>query len=401
MEGLFTVNGSTVNTIATTAGSFTSLFSQTTVSDAGVIAFGAGGGGYFLGSGGPLTPVAKTFEGRPARFTSLAGINIDAGGNSLFVASDPIADRIIGTGDSLFGGTVSSVNFYRGLNNAIEAVFRCALDNGVSGIAVTAGVTEPSNVALLAAGVVCCQQLQVGCSTPTESSIRCGRTVSDSREHRLSGGTMSTREAHDTDELVNLAAAGSAWAVECLFHRHRARLRRVIAVRLDDRVLQRVDPSDVIQDTLTMAYRLLPDYLKNRPLKFYPWLREIAAHRLTDLHRRHVVASKRSVSRECKVLALPASEGSLPGLASHALAASNAPAAMAAKREILEKVSEALNRMESADREVLVLRHVEQLSVADTAAVLGVAEGTVKSRHFRALQRLRSLLKDAGIEGDQ
>src|SRR6516225_4151532 len=92
----------------------------------------------------------------------------------------------------------------------------------------------------------------------------------------------------DTDALLAQASLGDAAAGHELLSRHRDRLKRMVAVRLDRRLLARLDPSDVVQEALAEAARRLPDYLRQRPLPFYPWLRQLALERLIDLHRHHV-----------------------------------------------------------------------------------------------------------------
>src|SRR5438093_9616573 len=102
----------------------------------------------------------------------------------------------------------------------------------------------------------------------------------------------------DTEQLLERAAGGDAVARDQLLQRHRDRLKRMVAVRADPRLAARVDPSDVVQETLAEAAARLDAYLRTRPLPFYPWLRQIAQQRLIDLHRRHVQAGRRSVMRE-------------------------------------------------------------------------------------------------------
>src|SRR5262245_39565819 len=102
----------------------------------------------------------------------------------------------------------------------------------------------------------------------------------------------------DTDELLRRSAAGDRAARGALLQRHRGRLRRMVAVRLDARLGARLDPSDVVQETLAEADRRLDDYLRERSLPFYPWLRRLAGEKLADQHRRHVRAARRSVTRE-------------------------------------------------------------------------------------------------------
>src|SRR6516165_4931589 len=107
-----------------------------------------------------------------------------------------------------------------------------------------------------------------------------------------------TTASPDTDELLRRTAHGDAAARDQLLVCHRARLRQMVAYRLDRRLAARVDPSDVVQEVLAEAARKLPDYLRERPLPFYPWLRQMALERLVTLYRRHVQAQRRSVRRE-------------------------------------------------------------------------------------------------------
>ena len=173
--------------------------------------------------------------------------------------------------------------------------------------------------------------------------------------------------------------------------RHRNRLRKLIAYHMDRRLAARVDPSDVVQDVLIEAARKLPEYMHERPLPFYPWLRQIACDRLIELHRQHVQAQKRSVRREEPgALALP--DESLAELASRLVTSATSPSQRLLRKEIQQRVRDALKRLPGRDREVLEIRHLEQLSVAETAAVLGISQAAVKTRHLRALQRLQEHL---------
>jgi RNA polymerase sigma-70 factor (ECF subfamily) len=202
----------------------------------------------------------------------------------------------------------------------------------------------------------------------------------------------------DTDELLARSAQGDRAAHDQLLARHRARLRKMVAYRLDPRLQARVDPSDVVQEVLAEASRKLPEYLKKRPLPFYPWLRQMAETRLLDLRRRHVDAQKRSVRREEPgVLALP--DESAAELASRLVTSATSPSQRLVREEARQRVQAALTQLSPRDRQILELRHLEQLSVAETAAVLGISEAAVKTRHVRALQRLRGLLDDLG--GDE
>jgi RNA polymerase sigma-70 factor, ECF subfamily len=193
----------------------------------------------------------------------------------------------------------------------------------------------------------------------------------------------------DTDQLLDRVGRGDPVARGQLLQRHRARLRRMIALRLDPRLAARLDPSDVVQETLAVADRRLPDYLRDRPLPFYPWLRRLACDRLADLRRKHVRAGHRTVTREEPP---PLPDASVLELADRLFARSGSPSARAQREERRERVRAGLNRLSDRDREVLVLRHLEQLATPEIAAVLEVNEAAVRTRHLRALRRLRDLL---------
>jgi RNA polymerase sigma-70 factor (ECF subfamily) len=148
-----------------------------------------------------------------------------------------------------------------------------------------------------------------------------------------------------------------------------------------------------VQEALVEALRLLPEYLRDRPMPFYPWLRQIAWNRLVDLHRRHIISKRRALDREVQ-MDVPLDEQSAYHLADVLLAREPAPGARLLREELLYRVRKAVDRLPSEFREVLILRQIEQLSVEEIAAVLSIPQGTVKSRHFRALSQLRELLDE-------
>jgi RNA polymerase sigma-70 factor (ECF subfamily) len=193
----------------------------------------------------------------------------------------------------------------------------------------------------------------------------------------------------DTDHLLRQAAAGDVSARGRLLARHRDRLKRMVAVRTDPRLAARVDPSDVGQEALADAANKLERYLATVPLPFYPWLRRLALERLAALHRRHVQAGRRSVTREEARMDL--SSRAAVELAERLFARQSGPGARLQRQELQDRVRSALAALRDADREILVLRHLEGLSAKEIAAILGISEGAVNTRHVRALQRLRDL----------
>lgn len=204
----------------------------------------------------------------------------------------------------------------------------------------------------------------------------------------------------ETDELLDRAGQGDRAARETLFTRYRARLRQLVASRLDRRLTARVDPSDVVQEALLDADRKLSDFARRKPIPFYPWLRMLALERLIDLHRRHVVAQNRSVTRE-EARPLPITHESALELGDRLLALGGTPISRMVLDEMRDRVREALAGLSERDREILVLRHLEQLSVKEIAATLDLTEGAVKTRHVRALQRFRALIEDPRSNHEQ
>ena len=193
-------------------------------------------------------------------------------------------------------------------------------------------------------------------------------------------------------EITDRLQAGKPVDIEAYMARHRARLRAMVAARLDRRLAARLDPSDIVQEALAEAASKLDDYLRERPLPFYPWLRQLAWDRLAKEHAAHLTRARRSVRREEPgVLGLP--DESVAELAQRLADSASSPSRHALRVELQGRVRAALALLSEADREVLVLRYLEQLPLREVAAVLGVGESAVKMRHFRALERLRALLE--------
>lgn len=203
----------------------------------------------------------------------------------------------------------------------------------------------------------------------------------------------------DTEELLRRTGAGDRNARGALLQRHRERLRRMIALRLDPRLAARVDPSDVVQDVLAEADHRLDRYIHTRPLPFYPWLRQLAWDRLADQHRQHLRAIRRSVTRE-EGAAWDLSDASAEELAQRLLAPDESPSAGMLRDELRDQVRAALTALSEQDREVLVLRYLEELSAREVGAALGVSEAAAKKRALRALRRLREKLEDQKPGGE-
>jgi RNA polymerase sigma-70 factor, ECF subfamily len=204
-------------------------------------------------------------------------------------------------------------------------------------------------------------------------------------------------EDRETDELLKSVRRGDERAREQLLNRYRERLRRMVAVRIDPRLAPRLDPSDVVQEALAEAAVGLDEYLSQPPLPFYPWLRHFAWDRMIELHRFHLNAQRRSVARE-RPLELPLPDHSAVALGCQLAAGGTSPSHRLIRDELQQRVRQAMAALSPHDKEVLVLRYLEGLTTAETASVLRLSEGAVKSRHMRAIVRLRALLDD--LEGE-
>ena len=201
----------------------------------------------------------------------------------------------------------------------------------------------------------------------------------------------------DTGRLLGRAAGGEPRAWDELLDRHRDRLCRMVALRLDRRLQGRVDASDVVQEASLEAVTRLPEYLKNPKMPFYLWLRFLTGQRLTEQHRIHLGAQARDAGREVALY-----QGALPASTSAALAAQllgrlTTPSEAAVRAERRIRMQEALNAMDPIDREVLALRHFEQLSNSEAATILGLDRSASSKRYVRALVRLKEIL--AGLPG--
>jgi RNA polymerase sigma-70 factor (ECF subfamily) len=204
----------------------------------------------------------------------------------------------------------------------------------------------------------------------------------------------------DTDDLLERTGNGDKAARGLLLGRHRTRLRTMIALRMDPRLAARVDPSDIVQEALVDANRFLSEYLQQRPLPFYLWLRRLAWEKLVAAQRRHIKAQRRSVKRE-EPNGLNLADESAAALADKLLASGTSPSGRLVRDEQRRRVLETVAALPERDRELLVLRYLEGLSTAEIATVLEITAGAVMTRHTRALTRLRALFDDDQIEEDE
>jgi RNA polymerase sigma-70 factor (ECF subfamily) len=196
----------------------------------------------------------------------------------------------------------------------------------------------------------------------------------------------------DTQDLLAQARQGQPGAVDRLLDVHREPLRRMIGLRLDPALAARVDASDIVQDVLLEAHRRLEEYLRNPVMPFRLWLRHIAKDHVIDAHRRHRQAQRRSLDREQPLVPAVLADHSSFELAAQILDGERTPASAAIHRELQHKLDCAIAELDEDDREVILLRHREQLSNQQVADALGLSEAAASMRYLRAVRRLRAAL---------
>src|SRR5262245_40557421 len=191
--------------------------------------------------------------------------------------------------------------------------------------------------------------------------------------------------------LLQRLGGGDPEALAGLFALHRDRLRRMVAWRIDPRLNGRLDPSDVLQEVYLDAARRLPGYLEKPTLPAGLWLRLLTGRRLLELHRQHLGARMRSVGQEV-ALSQEWAWASAPSLAAQLVGHLTPPSQAAARAETAARLSRALEEMDPIDREVLILRHFDELGNNEVAALLGLQKAAASNRYVRALRRLKEIL---------
>jgi RNA polymerase sigma-70 factor (ECF subfamily) len=201
-----------------------------------------------------------------------------------------------------------------------------------------------------------------------------------------------TGDSSEIDDLLSRLAAGDQQAVASLFELYRDRLKRMVKLRLDRRLQGRVDPSDVLQEAYLDVMTRAGEYRAGTSMPFFLWLRFLTAQRLVAIHRMHLGAKMRDADQEVSLYRGAWPQASSVSLAAQLLGRLTSPTQAALRAEIQIRLQEALNSMDPIDREILVLRHFEELSNGETAAVLGIQKAAASNRYVRALRRLKEIL---------
>lgn len=199
-------------------------------------------------------------------------------------------------------------------------------------------------------------------------------------------------EAEKTQDLLRDIKAGDASAINRLLERHRDALRRMVDMRLDPKIRQRVDASDVVQEAMMEANRRMSTFLENPGMPFHLWIRQIATDRLIDQHRRHRVSKKRSVDLEQAPVVASNLDHSTIQFGHQLQDREMTPAKAAIRAEMQRRFEAAIEEMDEHDQEIIVMRHFEKLSNQEVADVLGLTEPAASMRYLRAIRRLKKQL---------
>ena len=208
-------------------------------------------------------------------------------------------------------------------------------------------------------------------------------------------------DTRTNEELLDAACHGDENALAVLVERHRDRLERMVRLRMDRRLQGRVDPADVVHEACLAVRDKFSQYIAEARLPFFLWLRQEVGQTLLDVHRSHLGPQMRDAGQEVSL-----HRGALPqvtslSLAEHLLGKLTTASHAAMRVELKIRVQEALNTMDPQDREMLILRHFEELSNSEAAQVLEIKPSAAVNRYVRALKRLKDVFQGmpGGIEG--
>jgi RNA polymerase sigma-70 factor (ECF subfamily) len=204
-------------------------------------------------------------------------------------------------------------------------------------------------------------------------------------------------DSSETNRFLQQASEGDQQSWQILLERYRVRLLRMVELRMDRRIQSRFDPSDVIQEAYQEAWSRLPQYLAQPPAPFFLWLRYLTGQKLLELHRRHLGTRMRDARQEISLYRGGLPESSSAAMAAHLMDKEPRPSEDVAQAERKTRLEEGLNALSPLDREMLALRHFEQLSNAEAAQSLGLDPSTASKRYVRALKKLKEIL--AGMPG--
>jgi RNA polymerase sigma-70 factor (ECF subfamily) len=203
---------------------------------------------------------------------------------------------------------------------------------------------------------------------------------------------MMTAIVDLTDDQLDRLKRGDEQTLAELFSQHRQRLGRMVQFRLDQRLYGRVDPEDILQEAYLDAVKRTRHFVSGSFQSFFVWLRLIVNQTLINVHHRHLGAQMRDVRREVSIHGRPYAHTTSTSMAVHLLGNLTSPSQAFVRAETRQQFEQALDAMDPIDREVLALRHLEELSNSEVAEVLSIQQKAASIRYVRALERLREIM---------
>jgi RNA polymerase sigma-70 factor (ECF subfamily) len=163
-------------------------------------------------------------------------------------------------------------------------------------------------------------------------------------------------------------------------------------MQLDPRLQAKLDPSDLVQETLLQALQMLDRFQHRSEAELAAWLRQILAHNLANAAR-DLGRAKRDVARECSLEA--ALEQSSARLEAWLVAEESSPSQQAQRKELVLRLAEALASLPEAQREALTRRYLQSWSLDEIGQHLGRSPAAVAGLIKRGLKQLRLLLHES------
>ena len=203
----------------------------------------------------------------------------------------------------------------------------------------------------------------------------------------------------ESHQFLKLARDGDDSARQALFAQHADRLKAMIRLRLHRGLRGRLDPSDVLQEAFLEVAKRLDECLQEPPESFFLWLRKVTVTKLAEIHRHHLDVQGRAVEREVSIVGMAEPAANSAVLAAQLLGKLTSPSQAAVKAEERFRLQQILDSLAPVDREVIALRHFEQLDSRETAAVLGLSKSGASSRYVRAMRRLHAALVGSTQKG--
>lgn len=199
-------------------------------------------------------------------------------------------------------------------------------------------------------------------------------------------------ESEDVQDLLNRASAGDPRAVDELMMLYRDRLKGLVRTRINQRLQSRLDESDIVQDAFVDIARRLDEYLQEPGVPFYVWLRTIVGAKLKQVHRDHLRTQRRDARRELPIPPHHEGDANSGVLALELLDGLTSPSQAVSKKEMRAQLKAALDKLDAKDREIISMRHVEQMSTMESANALGLSKAGAGNRYLRAIARLKRVL---------